>query len=104
MPSHRVTTVSDQAVEQLCEALCTLERPDEARALLRDLCTTREIAELAQRLEVAVMLRAGHSYLEVSHATGASSTTVSRVSKCLNGTAGGYHLVLDRLGETSPSA
>ena len=43
------------------------------------------------------MLREGKPYLEVSHVTGASSTTVSRVSKCLNGEAGGYRLVLDRL-------
>ena len=87
----------DQAIEQLCSALCSLETPDEAQALLGDLCTKREIAELAQRLQVAVMLREGRSYLEVSRATGASSTTVSRVSKCLNGEVGGYRLVLDRL-------
>jgi TrpR-related protein YerC/YecD len=50
-----------------------------------------------QRIEVASLLREGRSYLEVTGATGASSTTVSRVSKCLNGEPGGYRLVLDRL-------
>lgn len=89
----------DQTIERLCEALCTLLRPDEAHALLADLCTRREISELAQRLEVATMLRDGRSYLEVSKATGASSTTVSRVSKCLQGAQGGYRLVLDRLSD-----
>lgn len=89
----------DQTIERLCEALCTLSRPDEAHALLTDLCTRREISELAQRLEVATMLRDGRSYLEVSKATGASSTTVSRVSKCLQGAQGGYRLVLDRLSD-----
>lgn len=87
------------ATRRLCEALCQLQSADEAHALLLDLCTRRELAELAQRLEVAVMLRAGSSYLEVSRATGASSTTVSRVSKCLNGEAGGYRTVLDRMGD-----
>lgn len=87
----------DETIERLCTALCTLATPDEAEALLQDLCTRREITELAQRLEVATMLREGRSYLEVSHATGASSTTVSRVSKCLNGPVGGYRVVLDRL-------
>ena len=43
------------------------------------------------------MLAAGASYLDVSHATGASSTTVSRASMCLNGAAGGYRMVLERL-------
>ncbi len=87
----------DEASERLCAALCALSTPEEAARLLADLCTKREITELAQRLEVAVLLREGKSYLEVSRATGASSTTVSRVSKCLNGEAGGYRLVLDRI-------
>lgn len=87
----------DESLERLCAALCAVSAPEEARALLADLCTVREIDELAQRLEVAAMLYEGKSYLEVSRATGASSTTVSRVSKCLNGAAGGYRIVLERL-------
>jgi TrpR-related protein YerC/YecD len=84
-------------VKRLFAAFCVARTPDEARAFLADICSPKEIIDLAQRLEVARMLRAGASYLEVSHATGASSTTVSRVSKCLNGAAGGYRMVLDRL-------
>lgn len=86
-----------QEIERLCRALCVLQTPDEAQRLLSDLCTPREIGDLAQRLEVATMLAEGTSYLGVSSATGASSTTVSRVSKCLNGAVGGYRLVLERL-------
>lgn len=84
-------------VRRLLDALCLLESPEEARALLLDLCTPREIADLAQRLEMARLLSEGASYLSVSRRTGASSTTVSRVSKCLNNGAGGYRLVLARL-------
>jgi len=84
-------------VRELAQALCVLKEPDEAMALLLDLCSKREVLDLAQRLEVAQLLDAGNSYLAVSEATGASSTTVSRVSKCLNGERGGYRLVLDRL-------
>lgn len=89
--------VGETERRRLLEALCSLESADEAQALLSDLCTPREIEDLSQRLEVATMLAAGASYVDVSHATGASSTTVSRVSKCLNGTVGGYRLVLSRL-------
>lgn len=85
-------------LELLLRAICALESPEEARALLFDLCTPRELDDLSQRLAVARMLAEGRSYVDVSHATGASSTTVSRVSKCLNGPAGGYRLVLSRLG------
>ncbi len=83
---------------RLYEALCSLRTPEEACALLADLCTPREVEDLSQRLEVARLLAAGTSYVDVSRATGASSTTVSRVSKCLNGAAGGYRMVLERLG------
>lgn len=89
--------VGEAEKRRLLEALCSLESAEEAEALLSDLCTPREIEDLSQRLEVATMLAAGASYVDVSHATGASSTTVSRVSKCLNGPTGGYRLVLGRL-------
>ena len=81
----------------LVRALCGLSSPDETEAFLTDLCTPREIEDLSQRLEVARLLDAGEPYLSVQEQTGASSTTVSRVSKCLNGDAGGYRAVLDRL-------
>ena len=90
--------MQQEDIGRLCAALSLLESPDEVRALLEDLCTKRELVELARRLEVAALLREGASYVEVSRATGASSTTVSRVSKCLNGSTGGYQLVLERLG------
>lgn len=89
----------ESAIDRLYAALCSLETSAEAQALLCDLCTPHEVEELARRLEVAMLLREGQSYLTVSQATGASSTTVSRVSKCLNGKVGGYRLVLDRLDE-----
>lgn len=93
----QVGGIGEAQTRRLYEALCSLDSADEARALLGDLCTPREIEDLSQRLEVATMLASGASYLDVSHATGASSTTVSRVSKCLNGPAGGYRMVLARL-------
>ena len=94
---ERFEGIGEAEVERLLEALCSLGSAEEAEALLSDLCTPREIEDLSQRLEVATMLAAGASYVDVSRATGASSTTVSRVSKCLNGPTGGYRLVLGRL-------
>lgn len=85
-------------MERLLAAFVSLGTTAEAAAFLHDLCTPREIEDLSQRLQVATMLSSGASYVDVSAATGASSTTVSRVSKCLNGEAGGYRTVLERLG------
>ncbi|QWT18255.1 TrpR-like protein YerC/YecD [Collinsella sp. zg1085] len=86
-------------VDQLVESFLLLKSKEEVRAFLVDLCTPREITDLAQRLEVARVLDDGKPYVEAQAHTGASSTTVSRVSKALNGTWGGYRNVLIRLND-----
>ncbi|MDZ4064612.1 MAG: YerC/YecD family TrpR-related protein [Coriobacteriia bacterium] len=86
-------------VEELCRALLALRDSDETYALLQDLCTIREIHDMAQRLHVAKMLAAGEHYASIQEVTGASATTISRVSKCLNYGADGYTAVLARIRE-----
>ncbi len=95
MDAHEV--MASESAQTLARALASLASSEEASALLLDLCTPREIEDLSQRLEVARLLDAGEPYLSVQQKTGASSTTVSRVSKCLNGPVGGYRSVLDHL-------
>jgi TrpR-related protein YerC/YecD len=84
-------------VEILLEALLTLGTPDEAYAFLEDLCTVRELQDMAQRLAVARMLAAGRHYSDIEAVSGASSTTISRVNRCLQYGGGGYRTVIDRL-------
>lgn len=79
-----------ELVENLLAVLTTMNNEDEVYAFLLDLCTVREIAEMSQRLEVARLLADGQSYVYVQEVTGASATTISRVSKCLNYGSGGY--------------
>ena len=43
------------------------------------------------------MLRESKPYTEIVDTTRASSTTVSRVSRCLNYGNGGYHMILNRI-------
>ena len=77
-------------VDKLLTVLASMDSTDEVYDFLLDLCTVREIAEMSQRLEVARLLAGGQSYLDVQDVTGASATTISRVSKCLNYGSGGY--------------
>lgn len=86
-------------VEQLVHAFSLFESEDDIKTFLTDLCTPREICDFAQRLQVARYLDEGEPYVEVQARTGASSTTVSRVSKALNGEYGGYRRVLVRFGD-----
>lgn len=96
MAEDRVRTTE---VEALLEAFAALRTPDEVYAFLQDVCTIREIHDMAQRLGVARMLAAGEHYNRIQEVTGASSTTISRVSRCLNYGADGYRTVLERLDE-----
>ena len=59
----------------------------------------REIKETSQRLAVARQLDAGKSYSAIEEATGASATTIARVSKCLSYGAGGYNAALNVLDD-----
>ena len=88
--------MATEPAQALVSVFAELTTPEEVKAFLLDLCTLKEIVDLSQRLEVARLLDSGESYLSVQQSTGASSTTVSRVSKCLNGPAGGYRAVLAR--------
>ena len=81
-------------VENLLTVLADLDSDDAVYELLQDMCTVRELTEMSQRLEVARLLAAGQSYVDVQETTGASATTISRVSKCLNYGSGGYEHAL----------
>ncbi len=78
------------------QAVLSLESPREAELFFRDLCTPKELQAMGQRLEVACQLAQGRNYLEIEESTGASSATISRVSKCL-AQGGGYVPVLRRM-------
>lgn len=95
MSTERLRTAE---VEALLTAFGTLADNDERYAFLVDVATIREIQDMAQRLAVARSLDAGAHYTSIQEATGASSTTISRVSRSLNYGEGGYRTVIDRLG------
>ncbi|MDR2715832.1 MAG: hypothetical protein LBB46_03695 [Coriobacteriaceae bacterium] len=82
-------------------ALSKLDDCDDLYRLLEDLFTIREIKETSQRLEVARMLASGRSYIAIEQATGASATTIARVSKCLSHGSGGYERALTALEDNA---
>lgn len=87
----------DELSEQLCEAVLALSSVEECYQFFEDICTVSELKALSQRLEVARMLDAKHTYDDIVARTGASTATISRVKRCLNYGADGYTLVLERL-------
>ncbi len=83
--------------KQLIEAILALKNADETKRFLRDLMTIKDIKEFANRLEAARLLSKDVQYNSITESTGLSSTTIARISKWLNGSLGGYRLILARL-------
>lgn len=89
--------IKNEAVDSLFRAILTLRNMDECYTFFEDVCTVNELLSLAQRFEVASMLREKKTYLEIAEKTGASTATISRVNRCLNYGTDGYDMVLKRL-------
>ena len=86
-------------MDNLFEAILTLETVDECYKFFEDICTVKELIEIAQRLKAAKMLKKGENYSVVCRETGMSTATVSRVNKCLEYGTGGYDIVFERIKE-----
>lgn len=89
--------LNKKEIQQLGHAFLLLENEETALAFLEDICTPNELKALSQRLEVAVRLHRGENYAKIVKDTGASSTTISRVNRCLNYGAGGYRSIIPQL-------
>lgn len=91
-------TVNETAEKELCAALVRLESVDEARRFLYDLCTPKEIADMADRWWIARLLDEGRlSYRDMHQLTGVSVTTIGRVARFLDQEPHkGYRQMLDK--------
>ncbi len=88
-----------KAVDNLFDALLSLENREECYTFLEDIATVNEILSLAQRFEVARMLYEHKTYMEIAAETGASTATISRVNRSLNYGNDGYTMVFDRINK-----
>lgn len=93
----QIDKLRGKALDQLFEAILSLETIEECYRFFDDLCTVNEIQAMTQRLEVARMLRNDKTYYAIETETGASTATISRVKRCLNYGNDSYQMVLDRI-------
>ena len=91
--------LNSKSIEKLFEAVMLLESKEECMKFFEDVCTIKELQDMSQRLDVALQLKKGKSYQEISKNTGASTTTISRVNRCLVYGNGGYNAILGKLAE-----
>ena len=80
--------------DRFFEAILSLKTKDECAEFFADACTPKEIQAIAQRYTVAKMLSEGKVYSDIIAETGASTATISRVSRSINE---GYKMIFERL-------
>lgn len=86
-----------KVVDQLFDAILTLENKEECYQFFEDLCTMNELMSLSQRFAVAAMLKDKKTYMEIAGETGASTATISRVNRSLSYGNDSYDMVLRRM-------
>jgi len=86
-----------ESIDRLFATILNLQTVEECYAYFEDLCTIKELQDMAQRLDTAILLDQGTSYQQITRQVGISTATIGRVSKCLNYGTGGYRTAIDRL-------
>ncbi len=75
--------ISAEMIDDLYAVLLSLETKEDCKQLFADLCTDKEIEQMAQRVRAAKLLKEGKTYAEIIEETDISSATLSRVSRSL---------------------
>lgn len=87
----------NKSIDNLFKVITELSAVEDCRAFFEDLCTIKEIQDMAQRLETAILLQQGENYQNISSKVGVSSATISRVNRCLNYGSGGYKSAIRKI-------
>lgn len=82
--------ITKEMLNELYEVILSLNTVEDCEILFVDLCTYKEIEQMAQRIKAARLLLEGNTYAQVIEQTEISSATLSRVSKCVRHGSGGY--------------
>ena len=91
----------NQTTDALFDAILSLRTREECYNFFEDLCTVKEISDMAQRLEAAKMLLDGSTYDQIVKAVEISTATISRINRCIQYGNGGYELIIDRVQQNA---
>ena len=72
-----------ELISELFELIASIDNADDCRDLFEDMCTVKEIEQMAQRIHAAKLLLEGKTYQQVTELCDISSATLSRVSRCV---------------------
>ena len=87
----------NETVDALFDAILSLESREECYAFFEDLCTVKEISDMAQRLEAAKLLLCGRTFDQIVKEVEISTATISRINRCIQYGTGGYQSVIEKI-------
>lgn len=91
------SNIRNKHTDELFESILSLKDLEECYRFFEDICTIKEIKSIAQRLQVAKLLKIEKTYNEIEEVTGASTATISRINRVLNYGAGGYDIAFEAM-------
>ena len=89
----------NETIDALFDAILSLETRDECYDFFEDLCTVKEISDMAQRLEAAKLLLDGSTYEQIVKTVEISTATISRINRCIQYGTGGYRQTIEKVRE-----
>lgn len=87
--------ISEDMLQDMYELFANISDPEDFKLFLDDLCTFKELEQMAGRIAAAKLFMEGKTYNQVIDATNISSATLSRVSRCVQ-YGEGYKKVLNK--------
>ncbi|MBP5303734.1 MAG: hypothetical protein J6Z00_02450 [Clostridia bacterium] len=91
--------IRTKSTDRLVSVITKINDVEELYAFLEDLCTVKELQDMAQRFDTAILLKEKNSYQKIISEVNVSTATISRVNRCLEYGAGGYDIALAKLKE-----
>ena len=70
-------------IDELFELISSISSKEDCKLLFEDLCTNKEIEQMAQRIKAAKLLIEGNTFNQVTEKCEISTATLSRVSRCV---------------------
>ena len=89
----------NETIDALFDAILSLETREECYDFFEDLCTVKEISDMAQRLEAAKLLLNGSTYEQIVKTVEISTATISRINRCIQYGTGGYRQTIEKVRE-----
>ena len=82
-----------ERINALYKLIASIDNVEDCRALFEDMCTVKEVSNMAERCFAAKLLMEGNTYNQVMAQADISSATLSRVSRCVQSGSGYSNLL-----------